>query len=235
MLADDGEKFGGWPGTREWVYERGWLDRFMATIRGLIERGVVGSARCAGAGAVPSGGLAYLPTASYREMEAWSLPPDAALRLQRLERDLGEERMAGPDGALVRGAHWRNFLVKYPESNRMHKKMQALSALCRERGATRRRRGARSAGRNATTPTGMAYSAASICRISGKRCGAISPEAEAGFGQREAIACDVVDFDGDGHGSLGPLGRVLGRGESGARGAVEEFTVFASGINHADV
>ena len=42
--------------------------------------------------------------------------------------------MAGPDGALVRGAHWRNFLVKYPESNRMHKKMQALSALCRRRG-----------------------------------------------------------------------------------------------------
>ena len=80
---------------------------------------------------VPSGGIAYLPTASYREMESWSLPPDAALRLGRLEHDLGEARMAGPDGALVRGAHWRNFLVKYPESNRMHKKMQALSTLCR--------------------------------------------------------------------------------------------------------
>ena len=83
---------------------------------------------------VPSNGIAYLPTASYREMEAWSLPAPAALRLARLERDLGEARMAGPDGALVRGAHWRNFLVKYPESNRMHKKMQALSALCRRRG-----------------------------------------------------------------------------------------------------
>src|SRR4030095_8661592 len=67
-------------------------------------------------------------------MEAWSLPARAALRLARLERDLGDARMAGPDGALVRGAHWRNFLVKYPESNRMHKKMQALSALCRRRG-----------------------------------------------------------------------------------------------------
>jgi hypothetical protein len=42
--------------------------------------------------------------------------------------------MAGPDGALVRGAHWRNFLVKYPAANRAHKKMLALSALCRERG-----------------------------------------------------------------------------------------------------
>ena len=34
VLADDGEKFGGWPGTKEWVYGQGWLDRFMADDRG---------------------------------------------------------------------------------------------------------------------------------------------------------------------------------------------------------
>src|SRR5438309_7070373 len=67
-------------------------------------------------------------------MEAWALPPAAARRLAVLELDLGEARMAGPEGALVRGSHWRNFLAKYPESNRMHKKMLALSRLCRERG-----------------------------------------------------------------------------------------------------
>ena len=137
VLADDGEKFGGWPGTKEWVYGKGWLDRFMATIGGLVESGEVVLSRLDQAlDAVPSGGLAYLPTASYREMESWSLPPDAALRLARLEQDLGEKRVAGPDGALLRGAHWRNFLVKYPESNRMHKKMMALSALARDRGDT---------------------------------------------------------------------------------------------------
>jgi alpha-amylase len=64
----------------------------------------------------------------------WALPPAAALRLARLRHDVGEARPAGPDGALVRGAHWRNFQVKYSESNRMHKKMQALSALCRRKG-----------------------------------------------------------------------------------------------------
>ena len=37
VLADDGEKFGGWPGTKEWVYGKGWLDRFMATIGGLVD------------------------------------------------------------------------------------------------------------------------------------------------------------------------------------------------------
>ena len=82
VLADDGEKFGGWPGTKEWVYGEGWLDRFIAAIGGLVERGEVVLSRLDDAlDAVPSGGLAYLPTASYREMEGWSLPPDAALRL----------------------------------------------------------------------------------------------------------------------------------------------------------
>ena len=125
VLADDGEKFGGWPGTKEWVYEQG----LARPLHGDDRRAGRTAARCMlsrlddALDAVPSGGLAYLPTASYREMEGWSLPPDAALRLARLERDLGEARIAGPDGALIRGAHWRNFLVKYSESNRMHKKM----------------------------------------------------------------------------------------------------------------
>jgi alpha-amylase/alpha-mannosidase (GH57 family) len=135
VLADDGEKFGGWPGTKEWVYEHGWLAQFLEAMGALIAAGEIRLTTLAAALAeVPSGGLAYLPTASYREMEAWALPPDAATRLARLEGDLGADRLAGPDGALVRGAHWRNFLVRYPEANRMHKKMQALSALCRSRG-----------------------------------------------------------------------------------------------------
>ena len=46
------------------------------TVAGLIDRGEVRLSRLDDAlDAVPSGGLAYLPTASYREMEAWSLPP----------------------------------------------------------------------------------------------------------------------------------------------------------------
>ncbi|MEP6472141.1 MAG: alpha-amylase/4-alpha-glucanotransferase domain-containing protein, partial [Gemmatimonadota bacterium] len=134
VLADDGEKFGGWPGTREWVYDRGWLANFLTTIGQCIEQGEVQMSTLAGAvAAVPSGGLAYLPTASYREMEGWALPPLAARRLQSLEQELGD-RAHGAEGALIRGSHWRNFLAKYSESNRLHKKMQALSRLCRARG-----------------------------------------------------------------------------------------------------
>ena len=135
ILADDGEKFGGWPGTRQWVYTDGWLDRFLATLRELRDRGEVVLSRFDEAlAASPSGGLAYLPSASYREMEGWSLPPTQARALLQVEEEWGATRLAGIDGALLRGSHWRNFFVKYPESNRMHKLMLALSVLCRERG-----------------------------------------------------------------------------------------------------
>jgi alpha-amylase len=236
VLADDGEKFGGWPGTKSWVYEQGWLDRFIDTMWELINRGEVRLSRLDDALAeVPSNGLAYLPTASYREMEAWSLPAPAALRLARLERDIGEARMASPDGALVRGAHWRNFLVKYPESNRMHKKMQALSALCRRRGdppAVRRAIG--------RAQCNDAY-------WHGVFGGLYLPHlrealwrqlalAEGELRRGKGLAYEVLDFDGDGHDELwvhsDAFSAVVGLARGGG---LEEYTVFGAGVNHADV
>lgn len=138
VMADDGEKFGGWPGTREWVYERGWLDQFFGAIEDQVRQGAVRLTTLGDAlTTIPSGGLAYLPTASYREMELWALPPGPARRLRALEQSLGEERLAGPESAHLRGAHWLNFLVKYAEANRMHKMMTALSERCRAGGDPR--------------------------------------------------------------------------------------------------
>jgi alpha-amylase len=235
VLADDGEKFGGWPGTKEWVYERGWLDRFTHTIRELVEGGEVElSTLSAALDTVPSGGIAYLPTASYREMEGWSLPPDAALRLIRLERQLGEERIAGPEGALIRGAHWRNFLVKYPESNRMHKKMQALSLLCRRRGDPPAAR--RAIGR---AQCNDAY-------WHGVFGGLYLPHlreaiwrnlalAEAELRRGEALGVEVSDVDGDGHDEIWIHSDQFSALLSPRRGgAIEEYTVFASGVNYAN-
>jgi 4-alpha-glucanotransferase len=235
VLADDGEKFGGWPGTKEWVYERGWLDRFTGTIGGLIEAGEVQLSTLTEAlDHVPSAGIAYLPTASYREMEAWSLPREAALRLIRLEKSLGEERMAGPDGALVRGAHWRNFLAKYAESNRMHKKMQALSFLCRERGDPPAAR--RAIGR---AQCNDAY-------WHGVFGGLYLPHlreaiwrnlalAEAELRQGESLTAEVLDFDADGHDEIWIHSEHFSAVLSPRRGAaIEEYTVFAAGINYAN-
>jgi len=236
LFVDDGEKFGGWPGTKDWVYTRGWLAQFLDAVEAQVTAGEV---RLTTPGAaldtVRSGGLAYLPTASYREMEAWSLPPAAARRLAVLEHDLGEARLAGPDGALVRGAHWRNFLVKYPESNRMHKKMLALSALCRARGdppAVRRAIGRAQCNdaywHGVFGGLYLPHLRAAIWRNLAL--------AEAELRRGEGFMVERLDFDGDGAEELWIHSGVFSALVSPERGGViEEYTVFEPGINYADV
>ena len=154
--------------------------------------------RCTGHGAQRRASPTFL-SASYREMEGWSLPPDAALRLIRLERDLGEARHRRPRRrADPRSAHWRNFLVKYSESNRMHKKMQALSLLCRAAGDPPPAR--RAIGR---AQCNDAY-------WHGVFGGLYLPhlreaiwqnlaQAERELRQGQGLAAEILDIDGDGH------------------------------------
>jgi len=234
VLVDDGEKFGGWPGTKEWVYERGWLSQFLDAMDALITAGEIRLSTLAAAlEEVPSGGIAYLPTASYREMEAWSLPPRAAARLAGLERDVGE-RLAGPDGALIRGAHWKNFLVKYPESNRMHKKTQALSTLCRARGNPAAPR--RAIGRAQCNDAYwhgvfgglyLPHLRAAIWR----NLAAAERELRAG----EPLAVERLDVDGDGFEELWiHSGKFSALVSPRRGGAIEEYTLFDTGINYAN-
>jgi len=236
VFVDDGEKFGGWPGTKDWVYTRGWLDQFLDAMTALVAGGEV-QLTTPGAALVdvPSAGLTYLPTASYREMETWALPPAAAARLSTLERDLGETRLAGPDGALVRGGHWRNFFVKYPESNRMHKKMLALSALCRERGDPPEAR--RAIGRAQCNDAYwhgvfgglyLPHLRAAIWRN--------LAQAERELRQGEALAAEQLDLDFDGQTEIWIHSSAFSAVVSPKRGGViEEFTLFESGVNYGDV
>jgi len=235
VLVDDGEKFGGWPGTREWVFDKGWLRGFIEAMRELRERGEVRLSTLAEAVRdVPSGGLAYLPTASYREMETWALAPAAAGRLARLERELGD-RLAGPEGALVRGAHWHNFLVRYPEANRMHKKMLALSAMCRQRGDP------------AVVRRAIGRAQCNDAYWHGVFGGLYLPhlraavwhnlaEAEKELRRNESLACETLDFDGDGFPEIWIHSPAFSAVVSPRRGAaIEEYTVFGVGVNYADV
>src|SRR5438876_6720336 len=236
VLADDGEKFGGWPGTRDWVYRRGWLVQFLEAMAALVADGEVRLTTLSAALAeVPSAGLAYLPTASYREMEGWALPPAAAARLVTLERDLGEARVAGPDGALVRGGHWRNFLVKYPEANRMHKKMLALSALCPARGdppAARRAIG-RAQCNDAYWHGVFGGLYLPHLRTAIWRNLAL---AEGELRRGEGFMVERLDLDADGAEELWIHSGVCSALVSPRRGGVvEEYTVFEQGINYADV
>ncbi|MCD6250228.1 MAG: DUF1926 domain-containing protein [candidate division Zixibacteria bacterium] len=127
VYADDGEKFGVWPGTHKHCYEEGWLARFFEALENESDWLEVIPLREA-AMAEPVG-RAYLPTASYEEMLHWSLPPSAFLEYENFTDWLKGCGKADRYGRFVRGGHWRGFLAKYEESNLMHKKMQRISDL----------------------------------------------------------------------------------------------------------
>jgi len=125
-MGDDCEKFGVWPGTYDHVYKNGWLERFLQALEGCqdwLETTTVADYLSSH----PPVGRIYLPTASYAEMMEWSLPSTASMEfkacLDESERIPNGERFQ----RFLRGGLWRNFLTKYPESNRIQKQMLGVS------------------------------------------------------------------------------------------------------------
>lgn len=126
--GDDGEKFGLWPDTYEWVFEKKWLENFFRAVCEAQEQGRVRSVLPSEhlASSSPMGRV-YLPNASYEEMMEWALPVDGMRKLHDFRERLknsGEYETFGP---FVRGAMWQSFLAKYPEANQIHKKMLHVS------------------------------------------------------------------------------------------------------------
>ncbi len=129
-MADDGEKFGVWPGTYKHCYEDGWLEKFFSALEGNSDW-VETTTFSEYAEAFRPRGSVYLPTASYREMGEWVLPPQKGLEYEQV---LGEmEKLFGERSkGMLRGGIWRSFLSKYPESNHLHKRMLMISAKAHE-------------------------------------------------------------------------------------------------------
>jgi alpha-amylase len=126
VLADDGEKFGVWPGTHKWVYEDKWLENFIKTLeenRDIIRTMTFSEY----IDEFPPAGRIYLPTASYAEMMEWALPVKAGLKYERAVEEMKSFGKYDEYKQFVRGGFFRNFFVKYPESNNMHKKMLFVS------------------------------------------------------------------------------------------------------------
>lgn len=126
IYFDDIEKFGIWPETYHWVYEMGWLRSF---IEGVLNSSIIKSMRYMDYHAeAKTRGVVYLPTTSYIEMNEWTLPAKSAHQYADLiqqQRQNGQYELTKP---FVRGGIWRNFFMRYPESNWMHKRMLAISA-----------------------------------------------------------------------------------------------------------
>jgi len=126
IFADDGEKFGIWPSTHDHCYEQGWLEKFFILLEEHSDWINIVHMSEAIRDLRPVGRI-YLPTASYREMMEWAMPAQAILEYDKFEETLHEQNLHERYKVFVRGGFWRNFMVKYPESNNMHKKMLRLS------------------------------------------------------------------------------------------------------------
>ncbi|HEY8478111.1 MAG TPA: alpha-amylase/4-alpha-glucanotransferase domain-containing protein [Chloroflexota bacterium] len=121
VMGDDGEKFGVWPGTYETCWEQGWMERFFEALEresDWLTTVPLGEY----ARQFPPLGRVYLPTASYAEMMEWALPADLSHQYHKLVDELQQQERFDVL-RFLRGGFWRNFLVKYPEVNAMHKKM----------------------------------------------------------------------------------------------------------------
>jgi alpha-amylase len=128
VFGDDGEKFGTWPNTKEHVYQNGWLRGFFdqlsqntdwlstTTLSETVE-------------SVPPMGKIYLPDASYREMTEWALPTEKQVEHDHLVHEMENDKNWSRIQPFIRGGFWRNFKVKYPETNEMYARMMYVSQL----------------------------------------------------------------------------------------------------------
>lgn len=125
-FGDDGEKFGTWPGTREPVYAGGWLRRFFEALR---QHGdwLIPCRLSDVIDQVPPVGKISIPDGSYREMTEWALPLPRQEEYHRLITRLEGIDEGAVARRFVRGGLWRNFRVKYPESNEMTARMLQVS------------------------------------------------------------------------------------------------------------
>ncbi|MBN1635416.1 MAG: DUF1926 domain-containing protein [Deltaproteobacteria bacterium] len=129
--GDDGEKFGMWPGTHTWVYKEKWLERFFDAVSQASDEIELIPLVKALDQCRPKG-LVYLPTATYQEMMEWSLFWEQGRYYEDLVKKAKQTEEWPRMRAFLRGGMWDNFLAKYPESNRMHKKMLQVSSLVKK-------------------------------------------------------------------------------------------------------
>jgi len=110
VYADDGEKFGAWPGTYQRVHKDGWLEQFFSA---LAQADFLQTTTLEDAWIFQKPARrVYIPGGSYPEMAEWALDTNAARRYQQARNKLGDDL-----AALVSAPLWRNFFAKYPESN----------------------------------------------------------------------------------------------------------------------
>ncbi len=126
ILADDGEKFGVWPGTHKWVFQDGYLEKLLTMLEDNLSW-IEPMTFSEYLDEYPARGRVYLPTASYAEMMEWALPTESGKKYQQIMGEIRKQGKTEEYGQFFKGGFFRNFFVKYPEANNMHKKMLQVS------------------------------------------------------------------------------------------------------------
>ncbi|MFH1304896.1 MAG: alpha-amylase/4-alpha-glucanotransferase domain-containing protein [Candidatus Omnitrophota bacterium] len=126
VYGDDGEKFGEWEGMHEWVFKKKWLEKFFDEL--IRNKGWLSTVKFSEyMRREPPRGRVYFPPASYEEMLEWALPASRQEQFKEMIKELRASGEYEEYGAFIKGAMWRDFFIKYPESNHMNKKMIHVS------------------------------------------------------------------------------------------------------------
>ncbi|MHA1764215.1 MAG: alpha-amylase/4-alpha-glucanotransferase domain-containing protein, partial [Promethearchaeota archaeon] len=132
LMISDAEKMGVWGTTHEICYIQGKGHQegdkgkpFIPTLfSNLIKNSWIKSITLTEYMKIqPPKSLIYLPTASYDKMEEWALPTPMRKKFEKMKKKLENDENNKECLQFLKGGFWRYFLVKYPESNNMHKKM----------------------------------------------------------------------------------------------------------------
>lgn len=127
LAADDGDKFGAWPGTEAARGPEGWLARFLDL---ALADPLLRSATCLEAvRTAPPVSRAEPPAGAYPEFLEWSLPEEAGRALRQVTSEAYARGDAERVTRFFAAGGVRNFLVKYPEADLLHKKALRVSAL----------------------------------------------------------------------------------------------------------
>lgn len=126
VMADDGEKFGVWPGTYDHCYTKGWLRKFFQTLVDNSDWVHTTTFKDYGNEVKPRGRV-YLPTVSYFEMNEWTLPAESGTEFDNIVHELQDAQQIERYRPFLRGGTWRGFQSLYHESNWMQKRMTEAS------------------------------------------------------------------------------------------------------------
>lgn len=127
LFGDDGEKFGTWPDTKDHCYRDGWIRRFFDALTENQDWIHMTTPSEAIDNVQPLGKV-YLPTCSYREMTEWALPADLQNEYYDIAHDMKHDDRWSSLQRFVRGGYWRNFKIRYPETDDMYSRMMQVSA-----------------------------------------------------------------------------------------------------------